>query len=144
MGTNMGPSYDNLFVGFIEKQFYDQFDGIGATSCGRQELAYFITSVNSFHPALKNTWVVSVNVSISGNRLSTSVYKLTDSHSYLLHSSAPPAHVKHSIPYSQFLRLRRLCSDDTDFSEKAEEMCQFFKTRVISTLSFTTANTTHS
>ena len=55
--------------------------------------------------------------------------KPTDSHSYLLHSSSHPAHVKNSIPYSQFLRLRRLCSDDTDLSEKEEEMCQFFKTR---------------
>ena len=68
--------------------------------------------------------------SISGNRLSTSVhYETTDSHRCLLHSSSHPAHVRNSIPYSQFLTLRRLCSDDTDFSEKAEEMCQFFKTR---------------
>ena len=140
-----------MFAGFIEQQIFDKFDGtkpelyrryiddcFGATSCSRQELDYFITSVNSFHPALKYTWVVSecsiafldINVSISGNRLSTSVhYKPTDSHSYLLHSSSHPAHVKNSIPYSQFLRLRRLCSDDTDFSEKAEEMCQFFKAR---------------
>ena len=73
---------------------------------------------------------LDINVSISGNRLSTRVhYKPTDSNSYSLHSSSHPAHVKNSIPYSQFLRLRRLCSDDTDFSEKAEEMCQFFKTR---------------
>ena len=56
-------------------------------------------------------------------------YKPTDSHSYLPHSSSHPAHVKNSIPFSQFLRLRLLCSNDTDFSEKAEEMCQFFKTR---------------
>ena len=34
-----------------------------------------------------------------------------------------------SIPYSQFLRLRRLCSDDSDFSSKSEEMCQFFEKR---------------
>ena len=27
MGTKMGPSYANLFVGFIEKQFFDKFDG---------------------------------------------------------------------------------------------------------------------
>ena len=46
-----------------------------------------------------------------------------------IHSSSHPAHVKNSIPYSQFLRLQPLCSDDIDISEKAEEMCQFFKTR---------------
>ena len=62
--------------------------------------------------------------------LCTSVhYKPTDSHSYLLYSSSRPSHVKNSIPYSQFLRLRRLCSDDSDFSSKSEEMCQFFEKR---------------
>ena len=60
----------------------------------------------------------------------TSVYyKPTDSHSYLLYSSSHPSHVKNSIPFSQFLRLRRLCSDDSDFSEKSEAMCQFFDKR---------------
>ena len=72
MGTKMGPSYANLFVGFIEQQFFDKFDGtkperyrryidhcFGATSCSRQEVDYFITSVNSFHPPLKYTWAVS-------------------------------------------------------------------------------------
>ena len=34
--------------------------------------------------------------------------------------------VKNSIPYSKFLRLRRLCSDESDFSLKSEEMCNFF------------------
>ena len=56
-------------------------------------------------------------------------YKPTDSHSYLLHSSSHPSHVKNSNPFSQFLRLRRLCSDDSDFSNKSEEMCHFFKNR---------------
>ena len=37
--------------------------------------------------------------------------------------------VKNSIPYSQFPRLRRLCTDDSDFSRKSEEMCQFFEKR---------------
>ena len=46
----------------------------------------------------------------------------TESHSYLLH----PLHVKNSIPFSQFLRLHRSCSDDFDFSEA---MCQFFDKR---------------
>ena len=34
-----------------------------------------------------------------------------------------------SIPYSRFLRFRRLCSDDSDFSLKSEEMCDFFDKR---------------
>ena len=36
---------------------------------------------------------------------------------------------KNSIPFSQFLRLRRLCSVDADFEEKAEEMANFFLQR---------------
>jgi len=47
----------------------------------------------------------------------------------LLYSSSHPSHVKNSIPYSQFLRLRRLFSDDSDFSLKSEEMCNFFNKR---------------
>ena len=120
--------------------FYGRYidDCIGAISSSREELNCFITSVNSFHPALKYTWEISetslafldIKVSITGNILRTSVhYKPTDSHSYLLHSSSHPSHVKNSIPYSQFLRLRCLCSDDSDFSNKSKEMCQFFKKR---------------
>ena len=95
-------------------------------------LDQFITSVNSFHPDLKYTWEISetslafldVKVSISGNVLCTSVhYKPTDSHSYLLYSSSHPSHVKNSIPYSQFLRLRRLCSDDSDHFPANQRRC---------------------
>ena len=151
MGTRMGPSYANLFVGYVEHQFFNQYNGpkpelygryiddcIGAISSSTEELNQFITSVNSFHPALKYIWEISetslafldIKVSISGNGLCTSVhYKPIDSNSYLLHSSSHPSHVKNSIPYSQFLRLRRLCSDDFDFSSKSEEMCQFFEKR---------------
>ena len=147
----MGPSYANLFVGFIENKFFSNYHGpkpdlykryiddcVGATSSSKEELNLFINSVNSFHPALKYTWEISENslafldikLSINDNGLSTSVYyKPTDSHNYLLHSSSHPQHVKNAIPFSQFLRLRCLCSDDTDFNNKCEEMCQFFKKR---------------
>ena len=46
-------------------------------------------------------------------------------HSYL-YSSSHPSHIKNFIPFSQYLRLRRLFSDDSDFSEKLKAMCQFF------------------
>ena len=39
-------------------------------------------------------------------------------------------HIHHmSIPYSQFLRLRRFCSEDSDFSLKSEETCDIFNKR---------------
>ena len=69
MGTKMGPSYANLFVSYIEHEFFNQYNGpkpelyrrfiddcVGATSStAEEELNQFITAVNSFHPALKYT-----------------------------------------------------------------------------------------
>ena len=148
MGTKMGPSYANLFVGFIENKFFSNYHGpkpdlykryiddcVGATSSSKEELNLFINSVNSFHPALKYTWEISENslayldikLSINDNGLSTSVhYKPTDSHNYLLHLSSHPQHIKNAIPFSQFLRLRRLCSEDTDFNN-ARKCASFSK-----------------
>ena len=125
MGTKMRPSYANLFVGYVEHQFFNQYDGpkpdfygrniddcIGAISSSREELNRFITSVNSFHPALKYTWEMSetpltfldIKVSINGNGLRTSVhYKPTDSHSYLLHSSSTHPMSKIPSPILNFL-----------------------------------------
>ena len=49
----------------------------------------------------------NVFATVYGNGLCTSVYyKPTDSHIYLLYPSSHPSHVKNSIPFSQFLRLR--------------------------------------
>ena len=72
MGTKMGPSYANLFEGYIEHQFFKQYNGpkpdlyrryiddrVGATSSTREELNQFITAVDSFLPALKYTWEIS-------------------------------------------------------------------------------------
>jgi len=90
----------------------------------KKDFNQFITAVNSFHSAPKYTWEISdtclafldIKVSIEGNGLCTSVHsKPSDSHSYLLHSSSHSSRVKNSIPYSQFLRLRRLCTDDWFF-----------------------------
>ena len=81
---------------------------------------------------------LDTKILIEGNGLSTSVnYKLTYSHSYLLY----PSHVKNSIPFSQFLSICRLCSDDSDFSEKSEAMCQFYHKRGILFLSCKRATT---
>ena len=67
MGTRMGPSYANLFVGYVEHQFFNQYNGpkpelygryiddcIGAISSSREELDQFITSVEGTRAFCKN------------------------------------------------------------------------------------------
>ena len=137
------PANTNFFSQYQgpKPQLYGRYidDCIGVTSSTRGELTQFKeAAINSFHPALKYTWEISdtslafldIKISIEGSGLCTIVYyKPTDSHSYLWYSSSQPAHVKNFIPFSQFLRLRRLCCDDSDFSEKSEAMCQSFDKR---------------
>ena len=148
MGQKVGPAYACLFMGYLEQQFLSAYQGpkptqmfryiddfVGIASCPENDIKNFIAAFNDFHPAIKLTHSISevslpfldINLSITGSRLTTSVYyKTTDSHSYLSYNSSHPPNCINSIPYSQFLRLRRLCSDDTDFSTKAEEMMSFF------------------
>ena len=124
---------------------------MGATSSTREELTQFITAVNSFHPALKYTWEISdsslafpdIKILIEAKGLCTSVYyKPTVSHCYLLCSSSHPSHVKNSKPFPQFLRLRRLCSDDSDFAENQRQYACFSIDVVFLFLSFKRATTT--
>ena len=64
------------------------------------------------------------------DRVATSIhYKETDSHSYLNFKSSHPFKCRASIPASQFLRLRKICSEDDDFEEAATTMESFFVVR---------------
>jgi len=124
MGTKLGPSYANLFVGFNQyddpkTELYGRYidDCICANTSSREELNQFITSVGSFH-----TWEISetslafldINVSISGtDGLCASVYyKPTDSHSYLLYSSSHPSHV-YVVTTLIFLTNQRKCASSS-------------------------------
>ena len=143
----MGPNYACLFVGYMEERILSTYTGfipqlykryiddiVGAASCRRDELEGFITHV---HPALQFTHTISqtqipfldITLSVSGSRISTSVhYKDTDTHNYLDYTSSHTKHYR-GIPYSQFLRLRRLCSEDDDFLQKCQEMSTFLESR---------------
>ena len=144
----MGPSYACLFVGYMEEQILFTYTGfilqlhkryiddiLGAAACPREKLEDFITHVSTFHPAMQFTHkmfqsqpsFLDITLSISGRKNSTEAYyKETDTHNYLHYTSSHPQHCKNSIPYTQFLRLRRLCSD---FVQKCEEMTAFFEDR---------------
>ena len=91
--------------------------------------------LNNFHASWKFTWAISddklpfldLYLIPSSNRLITTFYyKETDSHSYLNYSSSHPVGCNNSIPYSQLLRLRRICSEEEDFTTRSEKMTSFF------------------
>ncbi len=46
---------------------------------------------------------------------------------WIHYTSSHPQHVKDSGPYSQLIRVRRLCSDYTEFTTKASEVSLHFK-----------------
>ena len=148
MDSKMGPNYACLFVGFIEEQIGQQYtvtvpqlhkryidDVVGIACCSRVVLEDYIAFVSIFHPALQFTHTISetelpfldINLRISGGRIRTSIhYKATDTHSFLHYDSSHPRHCKESLPYSQLLRLRRICSDQADFLDKAQKRWPHF------------------
>ena len=95
------------------------------------EIHWRVDNGNDCFRELSSWWrVKTICTANQWQRFCTSVHcEPTDSHIYLLNSSYHLQHVKNAIPFSQFLRLRRLCSDDSDFNNKCEETCQVFKLR---------------
>ena len=55
--------------------------------------------------------------------IKTGLYtKPTDAHMYLHYDSYHPAHQRKSIPYSQAIRLRRVCSTPQRFMEATDQL----------------------
>ena len=151
MGSKMRPSYACLFVGYIEERIRSAYTGfvpqlhkrciddvVGAAQCSRLELDDFINCVCNFHPTLQFTSNISdlglpfldITLKINNDSIQTSVHhKDTDTHNYLHHTSLHADHCKQAIPYSQFLRLGRICSDNDNFAARATEMKAFFQAR---------------
>ena len=52
--------------------------------------------------------------------------KPTDSHNYLRFESSHPRHCMQGLPYSQFLRVRRICTREEDFVRHCENLRSHF------------------
>ena len=137
MGTKLALSCANLFMGhfedkyvysyplqpFIWKQYID--DIFFVWTYGLDELDKFVSYLNSCHNTIKFTLETSclkiyfLDITIlkeTNGQISTNLYyKPTDSHKYLLYSSEYPRHLSNSIPYSQFVRIKCLCTKPEDF-----------------------------
>ena len=148
MGTNTAPSHANNYMGDFENthvhtypnkprlwlRFIDDIFMIWTK--GKPSLEAFIEHLNSCHNTIKFTAEISTNTL---DFLDTTVYlntdgsldvdlysKPTDSHNYLLDTSAHTSNCKSSLPYSQFLRIHRICSSLDNFEKHSKILAQHF------------------
>jgi hypothetical protein len=151
MGTKCAPSYAILFMHTIESRFlatrklkpliwWRYIDDVFSIwPYSREELTSFIEALNSFHNSIKFTAEISETtanfldttiIKDHNGSLSTTLYsKPTDAHMYLHYDSFHPRHQKHSIPYSQALRIRKICSSNIEFDRCTEQLRQNLKLR---------------
>ena len=148
MGTKVAPSFANIFMGWFEDKFVYTYksqpilwkryidDIFMLWPHGKESLNEFVTYLNQCHNSIKFTAETStthvnfldITATITDNHeIITTLYtKPTDSHNYLLYSSEHPRHLLKGIPYSQFLRVRRICSNIIDFRQHALNLASHF------------------
>ena len=147
IGTKAAPSFAIIYMGSFEDQYVYTYrlqpllylryidDIFMLWQHGVDELENFHQYLNTRVPTIKFTKEMStekvsfldVMVMNINNKLESDLYsKPTDSHNYLLYSSAHPQRCKDSIPYSQFLRIRRLCSRMKDFERNVLDLSIHF------------------
>ena len=143
MGTKVAPSFANTFMGWFEAKFVYTYelqplmwvrfidDIFLIWQHGHDSLKLFEDHLNQSLDSIKfetetsmdEVHFLDVVVRLDDNIISTSLYtKPTDAHNYLSFYSSHPKNCKSAIPYSQFLRIRRICSNDTDFIRHSRTM----------------------
>ena len=110
---------ENSLKDFVK--FCDDYSSVAKMKSKiRYETHYSTESVN----------FLDVNTKLEGNIISTSLYsKPTDAHLYLNAKSCHPRHVIKNLPKGQFIRIRRICSDDADFDRHAAQTKKYFVQR---------------
>ena len=150
MGTKMAPCYANIFMAELDENFlsgypcgplayYRYIDDIFIIwSHGLDLLQDFANSINNQHSNIifnSNISTTSVNfldvtIDLHGGNISTKTYtKSTDTHAFLSYNSFHPRHIKQSIIYSQFLRYKRICSNEKKFFNDATKLFKYFLAR---------------
>ena len=145
MGTPMAPTAANLFMAKFEKELllkcpwkiqqdlWKRYidDIFFLWTSPPEDLPKFEKWANSLHPTIKFTLQSSnsditfldLHIHLQEGYFQTDLHcKPTDTHALLHFKSFHPHHCKRAIPYGQLLRLRRICSDDTVFAQRAEQL----------------------
>ena len=148
MGTKCAVIYANLFMSRFEEtyiynlirnkcNFYKRFidDIFIIWNATHDELKAFVEQLNKLHPTIKFDVKYSTDsiefmdtriYKSTDGKLQTTLYtKPTDRQSYLHSKSYHPSSCKRSIAYSQaLLRIRRICSDDTEFKKHTDKLTE--------------------
>ena len=144
MGTKLAPSYASIFMGELEEHILDKcpikphfwvrfIDDIFAIwTEGEESLQEFHQFINTQHHSIKftmeksrdkivflDTWVKNT----PNDGLQVELYsKPTDTHNYLHLSSHHQSHTKRGGPFGQFLRVRRNCTQVSDYMTHSAKM----------------------
>ncbi|XP_078504074.1 uncharacterized protein LOC144762705 [Lissotriton helveticus] len=154
MGSTFAPSVAGLYVADFEAKhilqpnnpfsssiyFWKRYiDDILLIWIGdNEQLQAFFTWVNTRDQNLKFTHASSkseaifldVTIHIRGTRLTTKTYhKPTAKNNLLEYTSFHPRPLKENLPYGQYLRLRRNCSELTDFKTQSADLTSKLKMR---------------
>ena len=143
IGTKCAPSYAILFLAALEEKlladaqdkpwvWWRYIDDIFLIwQHGEEKLRDFITFLNGAHDSKKFTaeWstervnFLDVQVIKQDDNLITDLFtKPTDTHLLLHRASCHPNHTKKGIPYSQALRIRRICSEEQFFVNRVADL----------------------
>ncbi|XP_077155689.1 uncharacterized protein LOC143818176 [Ranitomeya variabilis] len=147
MGASCAPSYANLFLGLWERAIFQtdpavfcDIDDVLMIWHGYQsELDRFFEDLNRNNINVKLTYKSSkikidfldilIQVDQDGY-LQTDLYRKPTSTNTLLHASSQhPRHLIRNIPTGQFVRARRICSNESNFVRQAEDLQQRFLDR---------------
>ncbi len=146
MGTRSAPTIANQVMGdfkvkhvytypkqpYLWIRFIDDNIGIWL-----HELQEFFKYLNSCYRTIKFTFEYSetslpfldtnTTIGTDGVVYATLYSKPTDTHPYLQYQSCHPHHQNIGGPYSQLLRVRRICAHDTDFELNAHMILEHYK-----------------
>ena len=148
MGTKLAPSYANIFMGELESKmlrtapyqpyvYLRYIDDIFIIWTGTEmQLQAFYNHCNQFHKSIKFTIEYStekitfLDTVVHRNNDGKIVFDLyckpTDKYCYLHFDSNHPQSQKLAGPFSQFLRIRRICSNLSDYDKHAKNLTGYY------------------
>jgi peptide-methionine (R)-S-oxide reductase len=150
MGSKFAPNYANIFMNHFEEKYLPQApvtpflwkryidDVFCIFTCSDNEIDAFLKWINSIHQHIKFTSqrdcsgipFLDTFVQIKDNKIITRLYtKPTDKKQYISPQSCHPPHIHKSVPYSQALRIIRICSNKEDLMKELTNLKGYFKNR---------------